>query len=363
MIKQAIMPLNDYVDICDKIREKTEIEDVITSGELSEKIDAVYEAGQAQGEREMWDYILDYGAKYDFNKAFSQTGFEYIRPPYKIIPTYNYSLNQTFVEAKKLKKVEAAYFDFSKKQRGGSSQTGLYWTFATCPALEEVEDIGLQPDYSLSSTFVWCGKLKKIAMVRVDENTLYDDPFNGCGNLEDIRFEGVIGQNGLNFRWNTKLTYDSCHSIFTHLKDFRTTIVENYADADTGNRPYELATHALTEGDKYCLICESDNAIYKAEATVQSVNVAVSGVSAMGLQFEFPQEEEGEVPLAWVYQDGEKLMYDSYFYRPNGKFTLIKGATETRTITMPKAVKDNGNATPEDIAEATERGWTIAWKE
>lgn len=181
--------------------------------EVPERIEAVYDEGCIKGEREMWDYILNYGTKNDLHKAFYATGFEYIHPPYKITPTYYYSLSQTFNDSEKLKKIESAYFDFSKKQRGTFSQGSLYWTFAACSELEEIEDIGLQPDYSLSSTFVWCGKLRKIAMVRVDENTLYDDPFIGCGNLEDIRFEGVIGQNGLNFSTCKKLSKASWINI------------------------------------------------------------------------------------------------------------------------------------------------------
>lgn len=358
MIKQAIMPLNDYVDICDKIREKTETEDVITSGELSEKIDDVYKVGQAQGEREMWDSITNNNTRTDYGGAFANTAFNRINPPYKITPIEATSLSQTFFYSRNLKKVEAASFDFSKKIRGAYASQGLYFTFGSSQ-IEEIEDIGLQPDFSLASTFAW-SPIKKIAKIRVDENTGYDNAFLGCTKLEEVRFEGVIGQNGLDFSPCTNFSAESCHSTFTHLKDFRTTIVENYTD--TGNKPYELATHTLTEGDKYYLIYESDNTIHKAEATVKNVYVSPLGTTVMGLEFEFPQEED-EIPLAWVYQDGEKLMYDAYFSRTNGKFTLIKGATETRTITMPKAVKDNGNATPEDIAEATDRGWTIAWKE
>ena len=360
MSDRAVMPLSDYVSACDTIREKTETTDLISSGELSSKIDDVYEAGQAQSEREMWGGITNNNTRTNYEIAFRYWGAEYLRPPYKIYPKEKRAASQTFSLNPNLKKVEADCFDFSQKTRGTNSNEGYYYTFYSCNSLEEIEDIGIQPDYGFYNTFN-CQKLKKIAVIRSDENTRYSNVFDYAYVLEYVRFEGIIGQNGVNLRWSEDLTYDSCHSVFTHLKDFRTIIVENYTD--TGNRPYELATHTLTEGDKYYLIYESDSAVYKAEATAQNVYVGSLGISAVGVEFTFPQESAGEVPLAWVYQDGEKLMYDAYFNRTNGKFTLIKGATETRTITMPKAVKDNGNATSEDIAEATDRGWTIAWAE
>ena len=42
----AVMPMADYKGICDKVREKTDSTDIIKSGEIEKKIDAVYEKGQ-----------------------------------------------------------------------------------------------------------------------------------------------------------------------------------------------------------------------------------------------------------------------------------------------------------------------------
>lgn len=46
MSEFAVMPMDDYKDICDKLREKTDTSDAIKSGEMVEKIDEVYTAGQ-----------------------------------------------------------------------------------------------------------------------------------------------------------------------------------------------------------------------------------------------------------------------------------------------------------------------------
>ena len=42
----AVMPMADYKAACDKVREKTNTTEIIKSGEMAEKVDEVYKAGQ-----------------------------------------------------------------------------------------------------------------------------------------------------------------------------------------------------------------------------------------------------------------------------------------------------------------------------
>ena len=184
--------------------------------EVPERIEAIYDEGCVKGNRELWDLLTNNNTRTDYNKTFYGSGFEYIRPPYQIQPTGNYALNQTFTQSKNLKKIEAKYFDFSKKPRGTMNAYGVYYTF-NGTNLEEIEDLGIQPEFSLVLTYSWCTKLRKIAIVRVDENTKYDEAFNYCYALEEVRFEGTIGQNGLNFQWSTKLSKASWLSIISCL--------------------------------------------------------------------------------------------------------------------------------------------------
>ena len=171
-------------------------------------------AGQAQGEREIWDRITANNTRKTYETAFRDWDSEYIRPPYKIYPKAKRSTGQMFCQNNSLKKVEAAYFDFSQKERGtANNQEGHYFTFYECKALEEVEDIGFQPDYSYGTTFGNCTNLKKIAVIRSDENTRYADTFAYAYAIEYVRFEGVIGQNGLNLRWSTKLSKASWQNV------------------------------------------------------------------------------------------------------------------------------------------------------
>lgn len=167
---------------------------------------------------EFWDAFQNYGKRTDYPMAFRGTAFEYIHPKHKIEPTTNTSAQNTFYNANKLKKIEAKYFDFSKKPRGTYQTAGWYYTFGTCGNLEEIEDIGIGPDYELTYTFAYCNKLKKIAKIGIDANTKITSPFAKCIALESITFDGEIGQN-IGLKDSTLLTKESITNIINHLSN------------------------------------------------------------------------------------------------------------------------------------------------
>lgn len=193
---------------------------------VSENVTRVYQSGIAVGlnqagevvKNEFWDDFTDSGTRTNYGYAFRHWGCEYIRPTRKIIPTDNQSGCNTFFKNTKLKKVEAAYFDFSQKGRGTNSQQGYYYTFYGCSALEEVEDIGMQADYGYSAAFSNCPELHTIAKIRCDENTGFTETLDYATALENVTFEGVIGKN-LNVRWSKKLSKDSITNIVSCLSD------------------------------------------------------------------------------------------------------------------------------------------------
>lgn len=191
---------------------------------VSENVTRVFESGRAKGARdageitatEFWDGVTNGGERTSYSRAFSYWGCEYLRPTRKIIPTSAESGLNTFAHNTKLKKVEAAYFDFSQKPRGTGTQSGYYFTFYNCKALEEIEDIGMQPDFTYNNAFANCVKLHTIAKMRADEDTAFSNAFDFCNALQNVAFEGVIGQN-LNIRWSTKLSKDSISNIVSCL--------------------------------------------------------------------------------------------------------------------------------------------------
>lgn len=77
-------------------------------------------------------------------------------------------------------------------------KTDFIATFSYCPNLVSIGKITLQSD----GQDTWL-------------NTFIDSP-----NIENIEFEGVIGQNGFNVQWSTKLTKASLLNILNCLKDY-----------------------------------------------------------------------------------------------------------------------------------------------
>lgn len=185
---------------------------------IAENESKVYEAGKKAEHDAFSDALLNYGNRDTYNYAFAYWGkFEYIRLKHKIAPTNAGGCYAMFLQNKGIRKIEAEYFDFSQKPRGTNSSTTYGYTFNSCSNLEEIEDIGLIPEYDYNNTFGYCSKLHTIARMGVDANTKYSNTFVGCGELVHLTIVGTIGQNGFGIQWCTKLSADSLKSIINAL--------------------------------------------------------------------------------------------------------------------------------------------------
>lgn len=69
----------------------------------------------------------------------------------------------------------------------------------------------------LSYTFHNCDALKSVDKLIVSASTTYEGVFHNCANLEDIVFDGTIGQNFMMYNCD-KLTHDSLMSILNCLE-------------------------------------------------------------------------------------------------------------------------------------------------
>lgn len=160
-----------------------------------------------------WDNFQDYGKRKRYMYAFTEWQWEYAHPKYKVIPT-DTGVSQIFHQNSKLKKVEAEYFDFSKVTPT-SRTAGNYYSFNACAELEEIEDIGLPPQY-YTRTFQGCSKLHTIGGFNVNENSEFDNPFLNCYNLQNIIVNGILASS-LSFQWCTLLSKASILSVFNAL--------------------------------------------------------------------------------------------------------------------------------------------------
>lgn len=184
----------------------------IKGGYSQEEVDSIVAATTGA----FWDAVQNFGNREDYNRAFRHWNCELLRPKYKVAPTNENSAAYLFHYNRSLKKVEAQYFDFSQKARSSSTGNGYSYFCGYCFELEEVEDVGMQPDSSMQYAFYHCYKLHTIARIRVDENTQYNSTFTRCDSLENLTVEGTIGKNGFNVSWSP-LSHDSLINIIKKL--------------------------------------------------------------------------------------------------------------------------------------------------
>lgn len=351
---------------------------------IAENESKVYEAGKKAEYDRFWDAYQKNGTRYGYYYAFAGSGWNdtTFKPKYDIIfkgsNLYAFAYCEITDLAEALNKA-GVILDTSQ-----STTNNLMFADAK---IKRIPVIDLRGQTVLNNVFSGC-KAETIEKVIVKEENTYSAPFNKCPNLKNIAFEGVIGNNGVSFQQSTDLTYDSCHSIFTHLKDFRvpTIISTNVTNTQT---PTVIGKGTLTAGKQYTWryymslypgwmvddptqnpISDPEKDLAFEETSITSIakEITINGNNYIGFNAEcrnFPDETDGGY-IIYVYQDGENIMV----YPEIGGITSIDTieltlliAEETRTITMPKAVKDNGNATPEDIAEAEAKGWEITWAE
>ncbi len=168
-----------------------------------------------------WDGFQNHGERESYEYAFAQSGFEQLRPKYKVVPTNSRSIGM-FQDISGPKIIEKAYFDLSNCNVSQTSTTnGHYVTFRSASesfpcTLEVVEDVGMQPAYYYQ-TFRGQTLLHTIEVLRVIEETMFSAAFTSCRNLQNITIEGMIGQNGFDVKDSTKLSRASIESIINAL--------------------------------------------------------------------------------------------------------------------------------------------------
>ena len=190
---------------------------------IAENEQRVYDAGKKAEYDALWDNIqLSKGAAQSYQYAFCCARWNDItfKPKYDIVFGLGYTGTYAFW-SNGVTNIAATL-----EQRGLKMDTTLcgYWSsmfqLTKTKRLPEL-NCSHAMDYGnvgLYNTFL-NSKIETIDKLIVFEELKYTDTFNGCANLKNIIFEGVIGNN-IKFQDSPLLTHDSLMSIINHLKDF-----------------------------------------------------------------------------------------------------------------------------------------------
>lgn len=180
--------------------------------------DGIEQGKQAEYDA-FWDEFQNNGNRTNYAYAFYGSGSgefwgERFAPKYDMQPTdatsmFQYSYNSTINLKERLAK-NGVKLDFSK-----CTSMGSCFNYSS---LGDLPELDLRSLSAIPLMFYDCrSKVIDKIILKADGSQTFTNPFNACKSLEEIRFEGVIGQKGLNFQWATKLSHDSIESIINAL--------------------------------------------------------------------------------------------------------------------------------------------------
>ena len=224
MSNHAVMPLRDYINTCDKVRELTDITDVIKSGELPDKVSEVYEAGKQKEWSDFWDSFQQNGTRTNYDYACYQivgNGSAYpfwsdanFKPKYSIRPK---SANRGFGGM--------AVTDFAKilEDRGieldTSQCTILNTMFAKCNLCKRLPTLDLSSATTISAMVAYTYNLRKIDKIIWSETiTTASGPFEGAASLKEFVSEGTLAIS-MSFK-NSPLNIETMTGVIRCLKNF-----------------------------------------------------------------------------------------------------------------------------------------------
>lgn len=182
--------------------------------------DTGFEAGKQAEYDAIWDGFQQNGQRTDYDSAFRFWTDTMFKPKYDFRPTTAIGMFQS----SNIKDVAGALtgagvaLDFS-------ACPNLRLAFYNCPQLETVPiiDTTATKDDSASGTLYYLFgndvQLRTVEKIILKQSgtQAFNGTFSSCGELRDVRFEGVIGQNGLSLSGSPSLRKASIENIINCL--------------------------------------------------------------------------------------------------------------------------------------------------
>lgn len=184
---------------------------------IAENEQKVYEAGKQESKEAFWRGFTQNGARKTYDYVFFSADFSGETIPEGLCKPVNYDTVNRAVHKMFCRYMGTSLpkgIDCSLMPEDVDCGTQM---FNAARYVTEIYDMGMSARPAMTNWYYYCYALKKIEKIRVNENTSYRDTFTQCSSLEDVTFEGVIGQN-ISFA-QSPLTRESALSVINHLKD------------------------------------------------------------------------------------------------------------------------------------------------
>lgn len=187
--------------------------------QLKQDFDDVYEAGKKAEYDAFWDALQNFGKRTNYangfyNQAWTEDNF---RPKYDIKPVNAGSMfrgdEATITDLEATLQKAGVVLDTSNCT---TFNNGIrYTSFRVLPII----DVSKATNSSALVTPFSYQLVTLRKLISSAETFWVTSTFQGLPALEHLIVEGVIGTNGFNVQWSTKLTHDSLMSIINALQD------------------------------------------------------------------------------------------------------------------------------------------------
>lgn len=212
-IKWFLSNVTRYGTVADKLVQIAENEKAVYQSGYDKALekggyDQGFEDGKDDEYKAFWNVFQNNGNRTDYQNAFSGVGWteEIFKPKYPfgtVTNAYQMFRNSHI-------KADLTKFDIDISNVANADYM-FYSSYFT-----KIGTFGVQANRGMNTTFGECIYLKTIEKLKVVEATVFNGTFVRCSALENITFEGVIG-NDINFQWSTLLTKASITNIIKHL--------------------------------------------------------------------------------------------------------------------------------------------------
>ena len=203
--KAKTKSLSPYMTFVPSVNGAQITADYHKSWGMRTEYDSFWDIYQQNGEREIYQNAFSYG--------WNDSNF---KPKYNIVPKGDNGCGSMFfktniVDLAECMKKANVVFDTSQATRLSSVFDRMDVTL-TVPTVNAINTTIMNMTYYNSS------RLKKIVIKNIQPSCTFDRVFNYVSALETLELINcIIGQNGFNVQWSTKLSHDSLTSIVNAL--------------------------------------------------------------------------------------------------------------------------------------------------
>lgn len=222
MSNYAVMPMTDFVSVCETVREKTGNTETIKSGELPAKVDDVFTAGKKSEYDRIWDGIQEHGQRTVYHYGFSNTwDSDTFKPKYDMKPTdarYMFYNNKANVDLRDLLNRQGIVLDLSDVSY---NMFGYMFASSKFTALPTVDLRGCTTSSTNNGIFGWTHNLHTIDAIILEDDgstVIGTSWFSTADALKNLVIVGLIG-NSIDFSYSP-LSPESMKSVITHLKNY-----------------------------------------------------------------------------------------------------------------------------------------------